>query len=264
MIEQEIKAFKDAQLWGDGFMDADPLLPLSWSSYSSTGFVSVYHAIYLACIRPYMPAGARVMEIGPGLGAWTRALIERGASRVYALDVQPRSADGIDRLLGPLIDRLTYIEVSDFEGEGVPDGEIDFFWTFGTFVHLSIEAQAAYLRTISRKLRPGAHGFIQFADMDVWNRVVTDSALHIHEWIGRVIGGEKGEAIKQELSTYPVIAPRETIPEHVRNWSVIAPGRYFYVGTERLSTAIADAGLEVVERNVLSNLRDPVIHFRKP
>src|SRR5437588_2268581 len=42
----ELETFKSAKLWEGGFMDADPLVPLSWSSYTTNGFVSIYYAMY--------------------------------------------------------------------------------------------------------------------------------------------------------------------------------------------------------------------------
>ena len=260
----ELKLFQAAALWDRGFIDSDPLDPLGWSSYSTTGFVSVYHAIYLACIVPYVNEASVVMEIGPGRGAWTRALLQRKAAHVYALDVQSLESNGIIEFLGDLANRLTYLEVSDFSGFGVPDGQIDFFWSFGTFVHLSKPQQVEYVRTIASKLKPSAHGFIQLADVHQWNRIVSSSQLHIHNILTNVVPAPDRDLVRQAFEKSPAVLPREKVDETIVDFTVPDPGRYFYVGLEWLSQTLKAAGLEVVETSVLSNLRDPVIHFKKP
>ena len=259
----ELKLFKHAELWDQGFIDADPLDPVGWSSYTTTGFVSVYHAIYLACIVPYVAQGMVVMEIGPGRGAWTRALLHRGAERVYALDVQSLESNGIVEFLGDMSSRLDYIEVTDFEGRGVPDGAVDFFWSFGTFVHLSKPQQREYAQTISEKLKPGAHGFIQLADVYHWNKVVSSPSFHIHEVLSNHVSGVAGATVRQICSDCPAVVAREMVDESVVDFNVPDPGRYFYVGTEWLAMELRAVGLEVIAASVLPSLRDPVLHFRK-
>lgn len=128
----ELQSFKDAELWKGGFLDCDPINPLMWSSYTTNGFVSIYHAIYWAAIKPYMPQAARVLEIGPGHGAWTRALIHGGAAKVIGLDVQAREFNGIDMWLGEDASKLDYYVVEDMTCSMVEDDSID----FGPAAHL--------------------------------------------------------------------------------------------------------------------------------
>ena len=260
----EMELFRAAELWDGGYLDSDPLEPVGWSSYSTTGYVSVYHATYLACIKPYVTSETVAMEVGPGRGAWTRAILSRGAKRIYALDVQARETNVIDSVLGELASRLDYIVVSDFSGDGVPDGSIDFFWSFGTFVHLSRGQQKAYYETIARKMKPGAVGFVQYADIPTWNRVVTNPAYHVHNVLADRLTPDHAEDMRKLLAASPVIAPRETIDERYADYEVPDPGRYFYVGTDWVVETLASVGLELVDRSVFDSLRDPVISFRKP
>lgn len=262
-ISEEFDKFRNADLWGDGFMDADPLRPVSWSSYGAAGLISVYHAAFLSCIKPYVPKNGFALEIGPGMGAWTKALLEAGAARVFAIDVQPASNEGIYKHLGDLRAKLTYIVARDCSGQGVPDG-VDFFWSFGTFVHLSPEVQREYIAMIARKVRPGAHGFIQFADFEQWNRVVSTVDYRIHEWLGNIIGGLDGKSVRDICEAHPAIAVRTSLSEKDLDLETVHPGRYFYVGTNWLHQTLSDAKLEVLDVNVIPSLRDPIIHFRRP
>ena len=48
------------------------------SSYGKQGYLSLLHTVYLLAIRPYVHRGrTRVLEIGPGRGAWTKAILSR-------------------------------------------------------------------------------------------------------------------------------------------------------------------------------------------
>src|SRR5262249_43161025 len=58
--------------WKGGYWEGDPLDPFGRSSYAQMGFISVIHAIHQVCIKPNVGAETRVLEIGPGRGAWTK------------------------------------------------------------------------------------------------------------------------------------------------------------------------------------------------
>ncbi|WP_100793935.1 class I SAM-dependent methyltransferase [Methylobacterium oryzae] len=259
----ELQSFKDAELWKGGFLDCDPINPLMWSSYTTNGFVSIYHAIYWAAIKPYMPQAARVLEIGPGHGAWTRALIHGGAAKVIGLDVQAREFNGIDMWLGEDASKLDYYVVEDMTCSMVEDDSIDFFWSGGAFVHMSKYIISEYVASMHKKMRQGAHGFIQYADIDVYNNIVTNKACMIHSVISEVMGPPEGPRLKEAMSQNEHIRSRDVVPEEMRNWEDVSPGRYFFVGQRFMAECLSAAGFEVVDPFFMPSLRDPIIHFRK-
>jgi phospholipid N-methyltransferase len=262
-VFQEVASFKNAALWEGGFLDCDPLVSLSWSSYTTNGFISIYHAMYMAAIKPYLPQHGNVLEIGPGHGAWTKALINAGASKVCALDVQSREFNGIDKWLGADSDKLDYHVVSDLLCNEVEDNSIDFFWSFGAFVHMSENVQKSYIDNIFRKMRIGAHGFIQYADIDIWNQVVSDPAYKIHDLLANVLGDSSGALVREICERSDRVRSRDKVEELVKTWDVVAPGRYYYVGESWIKSAVEGAGFSVKDTNFLAGLRDPVIHFSK-
>lgn len=73
MLENELRQFQG--LWDGGYYEGDPLDPLSGSNYRQFGYMSILHATYLWCIKPYVAADTVALELGPGRGAWTRALL---------------------------------------------------------------------------------------------------------------------------------------------------------------------------------------------
>jgi len=105
-MHAEIKAFEG--LWPGGYWEGDPADPHTVSSYSAIdmnegyasqaavraekricaeelGFLSTLHVVYLMCIRNRVRDKV-VLEIGPGRGAWSKAILESGAARLFALD----------------------------------------------------------------------------------------------------------------------------------------------------------------------------------
>lgn len=69
------ETWKGRPLWEGGYYEGDPLDPVGRSSYGAGGYISVLHAVYLTCVRPYVNADTLALELGPGRGAWTRALL---------------------------------------------------------------------------------------------------------------------------------------------------------------------------------------------
>ena len=70
--------------WHGGYFEGQPLEPMATSPYLQVGFISILHATYLRCIKPYIDSRTVALEIGPGRGAWTKCLLP--CRHVYALD----------------------------------------------------------------------------------------------------------------------------------------------------------------------------------
>jgi hypothetical protein len=74
-------------LWDGGYFEGDPLDPMGRSAYTRLGYMSVLHATYLCCIKPYVHADSTVLEIGAGRGAWARTMLN--AKEVVVLVTRP-------------------------------------------------------------------------------------------------------------------------------------------------------------------------------
>jgi len=100
------------------------------------------------------------LEIGCGGGYWTDKYLAPNFKQVIALDVIPQPV-----FANP---NIAYIELPDrnFECYGVPDGSIDFAFSFGVFCHLSLEAIQTYLIAIFGKLKPGGEAVLYFSNND--------------------------------------------------------------------------------------------------
>lgn len=110
----------------------------------------------------WIPAGATVLEVGPGAGRWSQPL-EARASRLVLVDVSEQPLELCrERLSGHT--PVQYILSSGNDLSGVDDCSIDAVWSFDVFVHIAPRDQAAYLGEIGRVLRPGGVAVVHHSD----------------------------------------------------------------------------------------------------
>ena len=266
----EIKRFEG--LWRGGYFEGDPLDPLSRSTYFQMGFISILHAIYQACVKPYITPDTVVLEIGPGRGAWTKTMLP--AKEIWCLDALSADHNGFWPYVGEEHrSKIRYIQVTDFLCRDLPDNHFDFLFSFGTFCHIPWEQQRQYYENLFRKMRPGATGFVMFADHDKFNgalktyrnlrihfqpfrrnvtfstfielsRRLRDKFLGRETWLGYAGFKELSEADKKNTS------PTSRMWRHADT----AATRQF----------LESIGWEVVTEDIGLCPRDPIVQFRKP
>jgi SAM-dependent methyltransferase len=112
-----------------------------------------YRETFLKAVLPYLRPDSRVLEIGPGRGSWTRAILRH---------IPEGSLDAVD-----LVDVSEWLDEAEFGGRlrvhraddlalaCVPDGAFDFFWSFGVLCHHTIEQIGEVLAAARPKMRPG-------------------------------------------------------------------------------------------------------------
>src|SRR5579862_5078669 len=94
-LKDELNSFQ--KLWHGGYFEGQPRDPLGISAYQQLGFISILHATYLRCIKPYVTGETVALELGPGRGAWTKCLLP--AKEVYALDALSAEHNGFFQYL---------------------------------------------------------------------------------------------------------------------------------------------------------------------
>jgi len=238
-LKRELLSFSG--LWEGGYFEGDPLNPLAKSSYGPLGFMSVLHATYLRCIRPYVNSETVALEIGPGRGAWTRALLP--SREVWALDALPERHNRFFEYLGHP-KNVKHYQVEDFECEILPDNYFDYMFSFGCLCHVSFEGIKKYAVNIRAKLKPGSNCFWMVADYNKYNAAVSNhDALSI--WAALEPGRRRN---KMKLR----------IEDDQRR-----PGRWFHAGIQETCSMLREAGYHVVDSDVGTCLRDPIVHFVK-
>jgi ubiquinone/menaquinone biosynthesis C-methylase UbiE len=130
-------------------------------------------------LEPHLPAGGATLEIGPGSGRWTEALIGR-SSRFVAVDISQACVD-VCRARFAASKHATFLLGSGRDLSGVESGSIDALWSFDVFVHVNTGEVRAYAPEFARVLRPGGRG-----------------AIH-HGGVAGVAGGWRSDLTRQAM-----------------------------------------------------------------
>jgi hypothetical protein len=260
--------------WRGGYYEGDPFDPFGQSSYAQMGFMSVLHAIYQVCIRPNITPDTRVLEIGPGRGAWTKAML--AAKEIWCLDVNTAEHNGFWRHVGEENrHKVRYLQVSEFSCGQLPDEHFDFLFSYGTFCHIPIEGQRMYFRSLLRKMRKGATAAIMVADFEKYNSAVRQHgnlSLSLRRYPTWLAFGRKlfdlGLAVRDVAYLLTRRRPPGVLfdPMALREKGAVQrdQGAWFHAGIDETCRFVQSVGWEVVNRDVGLCVRDPLILLRRP
>ncbi len=253
-FSDEIASFEG--LWEGGYYEGDPREPLSKSTYGSYGFMSVLHATYLRCIKPYVKEDTVALEIGPGRGAWTKTMLD--AREIWALDALSAEHNRFFEYVGSQ-PHVRYLKVTDFECRDLPEDHFDYVFSFGCLCHVSFDGISAYARNLLPKLKSGANCFWMIGDKAKYERMIAAEEKN-DIWLGlspkrRLMPVRKlFEAISR--ATRPAFRKQDDFEQE--------QGRWHDAGESRTCKMLEGLGYKIVDSDVGTVLRDPVIHFMKP
>lgn len=116
-----------------------------------------WNFVILPRIHHFVPAET-ILEIGPGTGRWTQFLAKL-CKRLILVELCPKNIDFCkERFKG--YSHITY-HVNDGRSLGmVPDGAIDFAFSYGSLVHAEEDIVSEYLSQLAKKLKRNGAGFI--------------------------------------------------------------------------------------------------------
>ena len=253
-------------IWKGGYYEGDPLNPMSDSGYGVAGYNSVLYTIYQACIRPYITEQTVVIEIGPGRGAWTKAILSRNPRAIYAFDAAPPSHTGFWEYVGR-DPRIKYITAEDFSLDGVPGESANFFFSFGTFCHLKPEYSREYISSLFAKMAPQANGFLMVGDFDKYNTLAADVD---RVSLDKILRGRRIFALAWAgYSVARMFLPSRFCFQPVDKGQALnltggTTASWYHFGKNEACQHIKEVGFEVIDSDISVSPRDPIIHFRKP
>jgi len=108
-----------------------------------------------------LPVGT-VLEIAPGFGRWTHYL-KNYCDELWAVD---KSSECIEACCQRFTSDL-HVRCCLNDGRSlsmIPDGSVDFVFSFDSFVHTNRDVVEAYLRELGAKLKIGGKGFIHHSN----------------------------------------------------------------------------------------------------
>lgn len=251
LLREQVDA--NLEIWKGGYREGDPLDPLSPSKYNHLGWISSLHVVHLTCIRPYVGPGTVALEIGCGGGAWSRAMASLAPEELWCVDVLSAEETGFWEYVGKR-PGLRHVRVPDLSCALLPDGHFDYFFSYGCFCHLSPFAVREYLTNLVPKLKPGARGFLMVADYGKHNHAQLAHRDSLENLVPAVLRPD-ARALCSRLPACLYDVNEDQSPR---------PGRWYHTGVDAVCALLSGLGLEIVERDMEVNVRDPLIHFRKP
>lgn len=135
-----------------------------WSS-AWGGSRAQWHWSLLPRIRAFVPA-ATVLEIGTGHGRWTHYLKDLCDSFV-GVDLSENCVRACERRFASH-PRMSFHLTDGKSLAMVPDGSVDFVFSFDSLVHAEADVLEAYVSQLSRKLKPDGVGFIHHSNLGAY------------------------------------------------------------------------------------------------
>jgi len=128
-----------------------------------------WHCTVLPRIRRFVPA-SRILEIAPGHGRWSGYLISL-SDHYIGIDLAADAIDACKR-------RFASVPSAEFhvnDGRSlaaVPDGSVDFAFSFDSLVHVEDDVIGAYLKELAQKLTPDGVAFLHHSNLGEHARAV--------------------------------------------------------------------------------------------
>jgi hypothetical protein len=127
-----------------------------------------YRKVFLQALAPYLRPDSRVLELGPGRGSWSRAILRY----IPCGELQTVDFQDVTQWLHPerYGGRLICHRVSDNSFNCLRDDYFDFFWSFGVLCHNEVKGIQQLLLNVRRKLKANAHAVHQYGDWEKLER----------------------------------------------------------------------------------------------
>jgi hypothetical protein len=120
------------------------------------------NAVVQKAMRPFITPNSRILELGPGAGSWTRALLDLVPhGEVHTIDFLD-----ITKFINPAEypNRLFCHQISENNYGFLPENFFDFFFSFGVFCHYKSADRLMLLKEALPKVRPRGYAVHEYGD----------------------------------------------------------------------------------------------------
>ena len=118
-------------------------------------------------------------------------------------------------------------------------------------------------RNLFPKMRRGAKCFWMFADYDKYNRAVASLDGRGPVSVPRTLNGWRYSS-RNRLRRVASARVHRPIPLVRDGDSTPVPGRWYHAGAARMCAMLEENGYVVLDPDVGTCLRDPIVHFVRP
>ena len=171
---------QNLSLWNHGYSwaQAGDEWSAPWGSSEAMWWTSLYPRI-----RKFLPAGT-ILEIAPGYGRCTEFLKDH-CKKLIGVDLSPKCAEACSKRFrsSPHVEFL----VNDGKSlDMIPDGSIDFVFSFDSLVHAKADVLHSYSSQLARKLAPKGVGFLHHSNLGAFGRATRWTHL-IHRTVPKPV-----------------------------------------------------------------------------
>ena len=251
-LKGELESFQ--KLWQGGYFEGQPMDPLATSAYLQLGFHQHPPCDLSALHQAVHQARNRSVGDWPRKGSLDAvpAAVETG----LCSGCLSAEHNGFFEYLGHPRN-VKYFQVQDFKCEPLPDNSFDFMFSHGCLCHVSFDGISQYARHIYPKMKSGSDCFWMVADYEKYNAAYATQS--IWDSLGKSVPPQ-GKPLIAQLKQMTEKIHRVSLDEDLQP----APGRWFNAGIKRTCAMLEAVGYKIVDPDVGTNLRDPIIQFRKP
>lgn len=125
---------------------------------------SSYRTVFTKAVIPYIKANSVVLELGPGKGSWSRAILRFVTEgKLHTVDFQD-----VTQWLKPedYHGRLVCHQVADNSFSILPNDFFDFFWSFGVLCHNNQDHIREILKNSLSKMKRGGIAVHQYGNWE--------------------------------------------------------------------------------------------------
>lgn len=129
-----------------------------------------WYGTVLPRIRRWMPPpDGTILELACGYGRWTQFLRSH-AARLVGIDLSAQCIDACRRRFAG-DPRLEFVQNDGKSLASVPDGSVDFLFSFDSLVHADLDVLEAYFAQLPRILRRDAVAFVHHSNAGACSRL---------------------------------------------------------------------------------------------
>ena len=152
-----------------------------------------------------------ILEIAPGHGRWTQYLKDACDSLIVVDLSETCIAACRERFAGE-----SHIQYHVNDGTSlamVPDGSVDFVFSFDSLVHAEADVLEAYVGQLTRKLKPTGAGFIHHSNAGAYS-----GRLALHRKASRVLVNRAGHFLRNRLIINPAWRAEDVTAARFAGW----------------------------------------------
>ena len=126
-----------------------------------------YKKVFQECVLPYIDDDSKILELGPGRGSWTKAMVKHVPNgEIHVVDYLD-----VSKWMKSIMSKRVFCHMVSDNGpyDFLEDQYFDFCWSFGVLCHNdSFQIEEVLSNTI-KKLKPGGTAVHQYGNWDKLN-----------------------------------------------------------------------------------------------